>query len=70
MFPGGVYVHYNKDVKVLFFFVYSSNEHHLGGAPLMNYHTYCAAVTETEVDVLTGESQIRRVDIMADYGER
>ena len=36
----------------------------------VNYHTYCAAVTETEVDVLTGESQIRRVDIMADYGER
>ncbi|RUS90422.1 hypothetical protein EGW08_001827, partial [Elysia chlorotica] len=34
-----------------------------------NYHTYCAAVTETELDVLTGESQIRRVDIMADYGE-
>ncbi|GFS19659.1 xanthine dehydrogenase [Elysia marginata] len=38
------------------------------GIPV-NYHTYCAAVTETEVDVLTGESQIRRVDIMADYGE-
>ncbi|GFO39127.1 aldehyde oxidase, partial [Plakobranchus ocellatus] len=34
-----------------------------------NYHTYCAAVVETEVDILTGESQVRRVDIMADYGE-
>lgn len=38
------------------------------GIPV-NYHTYCAAVTETEVDILTGEAQIRRVDIMADYGE-
>ncbi|KAK3739272.1 hypothetical protein RRG08_050477 [Elysia crispata] len=38
------------------------------GSPA-NYHTYCAAVTETEVDILTGESQVRRVDIMADYGE-
>ncbi|KAH9519992.1 hypothetical protein Btru_071424 [Bulinus truncatus] len=33
------------------------------------YFTYCAAVVETEVDILTGESQIRRVDLMADYGE-
>ncbi|GFO23340.1 xanthine dehydrogenase/oxidase [Plakobranchus ocellatus] len=44
------------------------NEHRMG-SPYINYHTYCVAVTETEVDVLTGESQIRRVDIMADYGE-
>ncbi|RUS82186.1 hypothetical protein EGW08_010068 [Elysia chlorotica] len=44
------------------------NKHQMG-TPFCNYHTYCVAVTETEVDVLTGESQIRRVDIMADYGE-
>nr|KAG5714257.1 hypothetical protein BaRGS_018474 [Batillaria attramentaria] len=33
------------------------------------YFTYCAAVAETEVDVLTGEYVIRRVDIMYDCGE-
>ncbi|GFS13924.1 xanthine dehydrogenase/oxidase [Elysia marginata] len=44
------------------------NQHQMG-SPYVNYHTYCIAVTETEVDILTGESQIRRVDIMADYGE-
>ncbi|KAK3789287.1 hypothetical protein RRG08_001677 [Elysia crispata] len=44
------------------------NKHEMG-TPYCNYHTYCVAVTETEVDILTGEFQIRRVDIMADYGE-
>ncbi|XP_012937727.1 indole-3-acetaldehyde oxidase [Aplysia californica] len=39
------------------------------GKPTYNYFTYCAAVVETEVDILTGESQIRRVDIMCDFGE-
>ena len=34
------------------------------------YHTYCAAVAETELDVLTGEYGIKRVDIMFDCGER
>lgn len=37
---------------------------------IYKYFTYCAAVIESEVDILTGESQIRRVDIMADFGER
>ncbi|GFO39131.1 abscisic-aldehyde oxidase [Plakobranchus ocellatus] len=41
-----------------------------GASIAINYHTYCALVIETEVDILTGESQIRRVDIMADYGDR
>ncbi|XP_059139141.1 uncharacterized protein LOC131927489 [Physella acuta] len=36
---------------------------------IYQYFTYCAAVIESEVDILTGESQIRRVDIMADFGE-
>lgn len=40
-----------------------------GGKPFFHYFTYCAAVIETEVDILTGESQIRRVDIMCDFGE-
>ena len=40
------------------------------GSPRFNYFVYCAAVFETEVDVLTGEYQIRRVDIMYDCGER
>uniref|UniRef100_A0A2C9L7E8 Aldehyde oxidase/xanthine dehydrogenase second molybdopterin binding domain-containing protein n=1 Tax=Biomphalaria glabrata TaxID=6526 RepID=A0A2C9L7E8_BIOGL len=40
------------------------------GSKILQYFTYCAAVIETEVDVLTGESQIRRVDLMADFGER
>ncbi|BFZ03307.1 hypothetical protein BsWGS_06345 [Bradybaena similaris] len=39
------------------------------GNPKFHYFSYCAAVVETEVDILTGESQIRRVDIMADFGE-
>ncbi|XP_055877626.1 uncharacterized protein LOC106059685 [Biomphalaria glabrata] len=39
------------------------------GSKILQYFTYCAAVIETEVDVLTGESQIRRVDLMADFGE-
>ncbi|GFO33252.1 indole-3-acetaldehyde oxidase [Plakobranchus ocellatus] len=34
------------------------------------YSTYMAGVTETEVDVLTGEYTVRRVDIMADLGHR
>ncbi|CAL1529227.1 unnamed protein product [Lymnaea stagnalis] len=39
------------------------------GTPFFNYFVYSAAVAETEVDILTGESVIRRVDIMADHGE-
>ena len=34
------------------------------------YSTYMAGVVETEVDVLTGEFQVKRVDMMADFGER
>lgn len=35
-----------------------------------NYHTYCSGVMQTELDVLTGEYAISRVDIMFDCGER
>ena len=34
------------------------------------YNSYAAAVTEVEVDVLTGESQVLRVDILYDCGTR
>ena len=40
------------------------------GSPHFNYFSYCAGVFETELDVLTGEFLIRRVDIMYDCGER
>ncbi|XP_059139151.1 uncharacterized protein LOC131927492 [Physella acuta] len=39
------------------------------GKPFFNYFSYSAAAIETEVDILTGQSCIRRVDIVADYGE-
>lgn len=31
---------------------------------------YAAAVTEVELDVLTGQTQINRVDMLYDCGER
>jgi xanthine dehydrogenase/oxidase len=34
------------------------------------YNSYAAAVTEVEIDVLTGESQVLRVDILYDCGTR
>ena len=34
------------------------------------YNSYGAAVSEVEVDVLTGQTQILRVDILYDCGER
>ncbi len=41
--------------------------HTLSGRPFL-YFAYGAAVAEVEVDCLTGESQIRRVDILYDAG--
>lgn len=37
---------------------------------LYAYNAYGAAVSEVEVDVLTGEVQILRVDILYDCGQR
>jgi xanthine dehydrogenase/oxidase len=37
---------------------------------LFSYNAYGAAVSEVEVDVLTGEVQILRVDILYDCGQR
>lgn len=34
------------------------------------YNTYGVTVTEAELDVLTGENVIRRVDVLYDCGER
>lgn len=34
------------------------------------YNSYAAAVTEVEIDVLTGESQVLRVDVLYDCGTR
>ena len=34
------------------------------------YNSYAAAVSEVEIDVLTGETQVLRVDILYDCGTR
>ncbi|GFS12623.1 xanthine dehydrogenase/oxidase [Elysia marginata] len=43
--------------------------HHYDGPHPDLYATFMAGVVETEVDVLTGESQIARVDLLGDFGE-
>ena len=35
---------------------------------MVNYNIYSAAVTEVELDVLTGEVNVKRVDIIEDTG--
>jgi xanthine dehydrogenase/oxidase len=35
-----------------------------------NYNSYSAACTEAEIDVLTGETEIIRTDILFDCGRR
>ncbi|GFO33248.1 LOW QUALITY PROTEIN: xanthine dehydrogenase [Plakobranchus ocellatus] len=42
--------------------------HHYNNPQANLYATYMAGVVETEVDVLTGESQISRVDLLGDFG--
>ena len=38
------------------------------GKQLFYYYTYCVAVSEVEIDVLTGESEVRRSDLVYDAG--
>ncbi|KAK3793082.1 hypothetical protein RRG08_038587 [Elysia crispata] len=48
----------------------SAEGHHVNqNSPMNIYATWMAGVVETEVDVLTGEFQVKRVDMMADFGE-
>ncbi|XP_016987149.1 abscisic-aldehyde oxidase [Drosophila rhopaloa] len=45
-----------------------ASDHYKEG-DMENYHIYGLALTEIELDVLTGNSQIKRVDILEDAGE-
>lgn len=42
---------------------------HYKEGDMQNYHIYGMALTEIELDVLTGNSQIKRVDLLEDAGE-
>ena len=44
--------------------------HAAGQKDYFQYYSYGATITEVELDVLTGEQQIDRVDILFDCGER
>ncbi|KAH8292276.1 hypothetical protein KR054_008034, partial [Drosophila jambulina] len=45
-----------------------ASDHYKEG-DMQNYHIYGLSLTEVELDVLTGNSQIKRVDILEDAGE-
>ncbi|KAH8327481.1 hypothetical protein KR074_004617, partial [Drosophila pseudoananassae] len=45
-----------------------ASDHYKEG-DMQNYHVYGLALTEIELDVLTGNNQITRVDILEDAGE-
>ena len=42
----------------------------ISGSTRFGYFTYGAAIAESLIDVLTGETQISRVDILYDCGQR
>lgn len=42
----------------------------MGQKDVFQYYSYGATITEVELDILTGEQQINRVDILFDCGER
>ncbi|KAK3747538.1 hypothetical protein RRG08_030071 [Elysia crispata] len=43
--------------------------HHYDNPQVDLYATYMAGVVETEVDVLTGQYQVNRVDLLGDFGD-
>ncbi|XP_034488431.1 indole-3-acetaldehyde oxidase [Drosophila innubila] len=45
-----------------------ASDHYKEG-DMQNYHVYGLALTEIELDVLTGNNQIKRVDLLEDAGE-
>ncbi|ALC47093.1 CG18516 [Drosophila busckii] len=45
-----------------------ASDHYKEG-DMQNYHVYGLALTEIELDVLTGSSQVKRVDLLEDAGE-
>lgn len=45
-----------------------ASDHYKEG-DMQNYHVYGMALTEIELDVLTGNNQIKRVDLLEDAGE-
>ncbi|XP_034664118.1 abscisic-aldehyde oxidase [Drosophila subobscura] len=53
---------YGKSINLI------ASDHYKEG-DMENYHVYGMALTEIELDVLTGNSQIKRVDILEDAGE-
>lgn len=53
---------YGKSINLI------ASDHYKEG-DMQNYHIYGLALTEVELDVLTGNSQIKRVDILEDAGE-
>ena len=56
-----------RDIHTLFFFflrVYPTQDHPFA------YNTYGTTCTEVEVDVLTGETDVLRTDILYDCGKR
>ena len=53
-------------MRILYIFLYFRfNE-----LDALQYEVYSACAAEAEVDLLTGEHKINRVDVMMDFGER
>ncbi|XP_061392390.1 uncharacterized protein LOC133327873 [Musca vetustissima] len=53
---------WNKNINMI------ASDHYKNG-DMQNYHIYGLALTEVEVDILTGNHLIKRVDILEDTGE-